>query len=204
MVLAVDQEDSATGEIETVKIDLEQILNLFAVIGNEPPTGVAHIWTTDAIPTGYLELNGQTFDPNTYPQLGLTFPSGILPDWRGRVPKYAPTGRNAGETEEDNLKAHSHTITVNYMDLGQKATNQGGEHTHVMSAIATTPFPHGAPSYASPRAWTGAAGISTQGSGTHNHTINMGSHNHTASCSTTGATENTVKGVFVRYIVRAR
>lgn len=228
MVLAVDQEDSSTGQIETKKIDLEQILNLFAVIGNEPPTGVAHIWSTDTIPTGYLELNGQTFDQNTYPQLGLIFPSGILPDWRGRVPKHTPTGQNAGTTEEDNIKAHNHVISVSQRDLGEKSSSIYN-HNHNRGTMdiqgsfaglslggnpsgafgATTSTPGGITSgndgffvdynFFANRNWSGLTSTDS-----HNHSITMGSHNHEATCSAVGGAENTVKGVFVRYIVRAR
>lgn len=224
MVLAVDQEDSSTGEVETKKIDLEQILNLFAVIGNEPPTGVAHAWTTDAIPTGYLELNGQTFDPNTYPQLGLIYPSGILPDWRGRVAKHTPAGQNAGTTQEDEVKSHNHVISIDNKNLGTKTSNSD-THAHnkgtmnitgyfgsdaaasgAFSKSGTTGGQIGGYSTTAPRinfdassSWTGSTT-----SHSHSHTITLGSHNHTASCSNTGGTENRVKGVFVRYIVRAR
>lgn len=200
MVLAVDQEDAGTGQIETKKIDLEQILNLFAVIGNEPPTGVAHIWTTDTIPTGYLELNGQSFDPNTYPQLGLIFPSGILPDWRGRVAKHTPYPLNAGLTEEDGIKAHSHVINVDNRDLGAPNTNPVGDHQHGSGLAEIVTYQDG---NSSRYFLTGNPG-KTEFAGGHNHYTVMGAHNHTATCSTVGATENTVKGVFVRYIVRAR
>lgn len=228
MVLAVDQEDASTGEIETVKIDLEQILNLFAVIGNEPPTGVAHAWTTDAIPTGYLELNGQTFDPNTYPQLGLIYPSGVLPDWRGRVAKHTPAGQNAGTTQEDEIKSHNHAISINNTDLGTK-TSTSDSHSHTRGTMEisgtgnatwgganvfsgafyrgtqiNTSFGRRADSchrleFRASRSWTGSTSTYS-----HSHTITLGSHNHTASCSNTGGSENLVKGVFVRYIVRAR
>lgn len=197
MVLAVDQEDASTGEIETVKIDLEQILNLFAVIGNEPPTGVAHAWTTDAIPTGYLELNGQKFDPNTYPQLGLIYPSGVLPDWRGRVAKHTPEGQNAGTTQEDEIKSHGHIISINTTDLGNKTTSSD---THSHNYIA----PGGGVASSGSSYTAGLNPNQQTTSNTHSHTIYLGAHSHTASCSVTGGGENLVKGVFVRYIVRAR
>ena len=236
MTLPVDTYDAVTQTTSTERIDLHQILVLFNSIGNMPPTGSIISWPTNNIPLGHLEYNGQSFDKVTYPELGLIFPSGALPDYRGRVLKHAPAGRNAGETEEDQLKSHAHNISIESKDLGTKSvsntdlgtkTTSNHGHTHNLrvnnnpwgdafaaswigdinwlmkgfkSAISNV-----ATVYSNTRApMDEEYHTHTVGIGAHGHTVALGSHDHEAACSSTGGPENTVKGVFVRFITRAK
>ncbi|URG50637.1 tail fiber protein [Pectobacterium quasiaquaticum] len=48
------------------------------------PVGFGGIWFTDTPPDGWLEANGQAFDIEKYPKLAQKFPSGRVPDARGR------------------------------------------------------------------------------------------------------------------------
>lgn len=48
------------------------------------PVGAIILWGTPTPPDGWLELNGQGFDPVQNPKLAIVCPSGYVPDWRGR------------------------------------------------------------------------------------------------------------------------
>lgn len=210
MKVAVDRYDDQGLPVETNNLTLEQILELFEIIGNAPPTGTISICPSDTVPAGYLELNGDPFDMALYPQLALVFPSGILPKWNGRTPKHTPDGAVAGTTEEDNIKVHSHSVAVQNKDLGAKNTNSAGEHSHTKGGNATAATNNGYRlSAGREQPWTQGDDttvydVQTQDAGNHVHSMSLGSHNHTATCSEVGSQENTVKGVFVRYVVRAR
>jgi hypothetical protein len=98
---------------------------------NSLPTGLILMWGLDAaIPSGYLELAGATFDPVTYPELHALYPSNTLPDFRTRVPRGVASGATGTTGGADtvtlvtgNLPAHVHTI-----NHGHAVTDPG--HTH--------------------------------------------------------------------------
>ncbi|CPR20593.1 tail fiber protein [Brenneria goodwinii] len=48
------------------------------------PVGGIIMWPSATPPDGWLELNGQSFDVEDNPKLALIYPSGVLPDYRGR------------------------------------------------------------------------------------------------------------------------
>lgn len=48
------------------------------------PVGAIILWGTTTPPDGWLELNGQAFDPVKNPKLAIVCPSGHVHDWRGR------------------------------------------------------------------------------------------------------------------------
>jgi hypothetical protein len=187
MKVAVDRYDSQGLPVETNNLTLEQILELFEIIGNTPPTGTALICSSDTIPSGYLELNGDSFDMALYPQLALIHPSGILPKWNGRTPKHTPDGAVAGTTEEDNVKAHAHTATF----VGSQLPN----HSHTVGAWY-------GPTSGSTRFQGGSNNLNTSNKTTSS--VSAGKPSGAVTVNSTGSVENTVKGVFVRYMVRAR
>ncbi|MER0046496.1 tail fiber protein [Pectobacterium odoriferum] len=51
------------------------------------PIGAIIMWPSETPPDGWLELNGQQFDVADNPKLAVMFPSGQLPDYRGRFPR---------------------------------------------------------------------------------------------------------------------
>ncbi|MEI7127411.1 tail fiber protein [Pectobacterium versatile] len=51
------------------------------------PIGAIIMWPSVTPPEGWLELNGQQFDMAENPKLAVMFPSGQLPDYRGRFPR---------------------------------------------------------------------------------------------------------------------
>lgn len=48
------------------------------------PVGAMMMWGSVTPPSGWLELNGQSFDTATNPKLASIYPSGRVPDFRGR------------------------------------------------------------------------------------------------------------------------
>lgn len=227
MRIAVDATNQQTGQTETLKLTLEQIYGLIREIGNEPPTGVFYPWPTDSIPLGFLEANGQHFDTTLYVELAKIWPSGILPDVRGRVLKAVKAGKHAGQTEEDQLKSHRHNVTIDSKNVGTKTTGSHS-HTHGRGTMdirghlpATVAFgidPDGV--FVKGNVINGAGGIGSNGnlfsfqasrawsgrtsSESHTHQVAIGSHNHTGRTASFGASENLVKGMYVRFIVRAK
>lgn len=53
-------------------------------ISLELPVGIPQAWPLDTPPSGWLILNGASFDVTQYPKLAIAFPSGVLPDMRGK------------------------------------------------------------------------------------------------------------------------
>lgn len=80
------------------------------------PVGSPIPWTQATAPAGYLVCNGQSFNKTTYPFLAKAYPSGLLPDLRAEfirgldAGRGIDTGRAALSSQEDELKAHTHTV----------------------------------------------------------------------------------------------
>lgn len=66
------------------------------------PVGFGGIWFTDTPPDGWLEANGQEFDIEKYPKLAQRFPSGRVPDMRGR---FARGWANGSLVDPDSTRA---------------------------------------------------------------------------------------------------
>lgn len=82
------------------------------------PVGAPIPWPLVTPPTGFIMVQGQTFNPVTYPKLALAYPSGTLPDLRGEFIRGWDNGRgvDAGRailsSQTDQNKAHTHTPYV--------------------------------------------------------------------------------------------
>lgn len=61
--------------------------------GTNIPPGVPIPYPGSTAPPGYLLVNGGSFDKTKYPQLGLLYPSGVLPDLRGEFIRGWDNGR---------------------------------------------------------------------------------------------------------------
>ncbi|WP_080728699.1 phage tail protein [Pectobacterium atrosepticum] len=60
------------------------------------------MWGTPVPPEGWLELNGQLFNPSGNPMLSSLYPSGQIPDFRG----YFPRGwDNGSDVDTDGSRA---------------------------------------------------------------------------------------------------
>lgn len=76
------------------------------------PVGAIVLWGNAMPPSGWLELNGQAFNTGENPELAALYPSGRVPDWRGRfVRAWAhgstidpDSGRVIGSTQEDAIR----------------------------------------------------------------------------------------------------
>lgn len=62
-------------------------------IANNIPVGSPIPWPLAKPPAGYLACNGQTFNKTTYPKLAIAYPSGKLPDLRGKFIRGFDYGR---------------------------------------------------------------------------------------------------------------
>lgn len=101
------------------------------------------------------------------------------------------TGTNAPAVP---LLAHTHNITVNATDLGNKNTNQAGYHSHeyelsrAYDARGTAGNYFGNGQHISVRRRSGKI----YGNGNHGHVVTIGAHGHSASASTTGTNSPTL------------
>lgn len=168
------------------------------------PVGTPIPWSSDAIPSGYALMVGQSFNKTAYPKLAIAYPSGVIPDMRGWTIKGKPaSGRSILSQEQDGVKSHSHTASATNTDLGTKTASSTDLGTKNTSA-----FDYGTKSTASAGAhnhdsgWGEASGgrhgyfdstRNNQGSadtdwdnykfrtstdGVHTHTVAIGAHTH--------------------------
>lgn len=87
-------------------VQLSQLNSRFDL---ELPVGIPQAWPLDTPPSGWLILNGASFDVAQYPKLALAFPSGVLPDMRGKFIRGWDNGAgidpNDGQTNPGNARA---------------------------------------------------------------------------------------------------
>ena len=195
--------------------------------GGGAPIGVPMPWPTDTPPEGHALMQGQTFDKAANPELAKAYPSGVLPDMRGRTIKGKPaSGREVLSLEEDQNKEHNHTgmaeevdlgtKTTSGFDYGTKGTDTNGGHKH-LSGIKTSIYmgPYGTTSDRSgfeTKSYTGGTQHSyTSDNGNHEHNVIIGAHSHTVAIGvhghevkidSSGGSEVTVKNIAFNYIVR--
>ncbi|MFE8049330.1 tail fiber protein [Brenneria goodwinii] len=80
------------------------------------PVGAIVLWGSETPPDGWLELNGQSFDVEDNPKLALIYPSGVLPDYRGRFVRAwsngstLDAGRELGSVQSDEVGPHAHIL----------------------------------------------------------------------------------------------
>lgn len=67
------------------------------------PVGAIVLWGAEALPNGWLECNGQTFDTKDNPKLASLYPAGVVPDYRDRYPRgRSSSSELAGTAREEN------------------------------------------------------------------------------------------------------
>jgi len=82
------------GGIAPDKADHTQLAKAIQAIAfSAAPVGSPLPWPLATPPTGFLLMNGQSFNPTTYPKLALAYPSGTLPDLRGEFIRGWDNGR---------------------------------------------------------------------------------------------------------------
>ncbi|ECC8559563.1 TPA: phage tail protein [Salmonella enterica] len=181
------------------------------------PVGAAIAWPSDATPSGYALMQGQSFDKSAYPLLSIAYPSGVIPDMRGWTIKGKPaSGRAVLSQEMDGNKSHSHTARAQDTDLGTKTTssfdystkssNTTGGHNHSAGGL------YGGDSIGGKTrvqrdgnnqltSWNGDHAHTTW-IGPHEHSVYIGPHGHLVIVDADGNAETTVKNIAFNYIVR--
>lgn len=77
-----DFKEEIEGELDDLRQEVDnkiEAMQSFLV-----PVGAMMMWGSVTPPSGWLELNGQSFDTATNPKLAAIYPSGRVPDFRGR------------------------------------------------------------------------------------------------------------------------
>ena len=99
----------------------EALLTGHTVIVPTFPIGAPFPWFSSTRPDGTLLCNGQSFSLTAYPKLALVYPTGVLPDMRGVVPRGLDrgkgldmdgSGRALASYQADDTKAHVHSISA--------------------------------------------------------------------------------------------
>ncbi|MBN3087760.1 phage tail protein [Pectobacterium brasiliense] len=84
------------------------------------------MWGTPVPPEGWLELNGQLFNPSGNPVLADLYPSSRVPDFRGYFPRGWDNGagidpdssRSVLSYQDDEIISHKHAITMSHEHHG--------------------------------------------------------------------------------------
>jgi len=82
------------GGIAPDKADHTQLAKAIQAIAfSAAPVGSPLPWPLATPPTGFLLMNGQSFNPTTYPKLALAYPALVLPDLRAEFIRGWDNGR---------------------------------------------------------------------------------------------------------------
>lgn len=179
----------------------------------EIPVGAVMGWFSDAIPAGWLLLDGSTVLCETYPRLyevltgeaagsGGTDATFQLPDLRGRI----PVGKNGSDTAFNTLGKtggeKAHTLTTAEMASHSHSVSgtaaSGGAHTHALGGIASRKS----------GSWNGCVASTGCTDLTWNSVRSGGSHSHsvsgTAAAVGSGSAHNNLQPYIVmNYIIKA-
>ncbi|WP_080965210.1 phage tail protein [Pectobacterium peruviense] len=139
------------------------------------------MWGTPVPPEGWLELNGQLFNPSGNPMLSSLYPSGQIPDFRG----YFPRGwDNGSDVDTDGSRAiltvqndAIRNITGSFQTFDSNGYSPSGVFSHQSR--------HGSEVSGSPQAWS--------------HSIVQ----IDASSTVPTAEENRPKNIAVMFIIKA-
>ncbi|WP_281628978.1 phage tail protein [Vibrio sp. St2] len=89
--------------------------NLFQVISSKELAGIPLPFPLGAVPSGWLECRGQSFNKSAYPKLAERYPSGVLSDLRAEFIRGHDNGRGIDVDREllslqlDAFQDHQHT-----------------------------------------------------------------------------------------------
>jgi hypothetical protein len=84
------------------------------------PVGAIVLWGGRTPPDGWIEVNGQAFNTAENPELFRLYPSGRVPDWRGRFIRAwdngagidPDVGRDVGSEQMSAFEKHAHSAPV--------------------------------------------------------------------------------------------
>lgn len=176
----------------------------FALQSETTPVGVPMLWAGDVAPPGHTLVIGQAFNKVAYPQLATAYPSGVLPDMRGRTILGTPAGRAPLSLADGEVKYHGHTGEVGGADLGSKETTAAGYFRPKVRAYRSNTALDGGDSERF--SFTAHNAFADHGlvedTPAHTHWVNLGWHGHSLRIDAYGATKNTVDNIAFNYIVR--
>jgi len=203
--------------------------NFYYDISGALPVGTIIPWTSDSIPSGWLECNGQEVSRTEYSKLfsiiGTTFGSGDgsttfnLPDLRGRViagfdsgdTDFDSIGKKGGEKTHvltvDELPAHNHSISSD--GNHNHSINTDGEHSHDIRGEYGSAGDYKVVSITTNHDYSAIADVILS-AGAHNHggaTGTAGSHNHGGATGNTGGGvghNNLSPYITLKYIIKAK
>ncbi|NUH52721.1 tail fiber protein [Citrobacter portucalensis] len=192
--------DSDSEELAATPKAIKKLLEkITSQLINAYPAGAPIAWPTDVPPSGYVLMQGQSFDKSAYPKLAAAYPAGVLPDMRGWTIKGKPaSGRAVLSQELDAIKSHDHGATVAATDLGSrdttgfdygkksvsafdygtKTTNNGGNHAHAVDVYYLNTSQQFAKVGAGGQWANGAGTQATSAGGGHAHSVYIGAHDH--------------------------
>lgn len=150
--------------------------------GSMLPVGTPIPWPLATPPTGFLKMNGATFDKVANPKLALAYPSGVLPDLRAQIIRGWDDGRG--------------------IDTGRALLSEQGDAIRNITGSAANVYT-GNPDLATGVISYSGTGITSWQSGT-GLSISYRNLNFNAATQVPTAAENRVKSVAFNYIVRAQ
>lgn len=150
--------------------------------GSMLPVGTPIPWPLATPPTGFLKMNGATFDKVANPKLALAYPSGVLPDLRAQTIRGWDDGRG--------------------IDTGRALLSEQGDAIRNIIGSAANVYT-GNPDLATGVITYTGTGITSWQSGT-GLSISYRNLNINAATQVPTAAENRVKSVAFNYIVRAQ
>ncbi|WP_239006315.1 tail fiber protein [Lelliottia sp. RWM.1] len=150
--------------------------------GSMLPVGTPIPWPLATPPTGFLKMNGATFDKVVNPKLALAYPSGTLPDLRAQTIRGWDDGRG--------------------VDTGRALLSEQGDAIRNITGSAANVYT-GNPDLATGAISYSGTGITSWQSGA-GLSISYRNLNFSAATQVPTAAENRVKSVAFNYIVRAQ
>jgi hypothetical protein len=120
------------------------------------PIGCPLPWPTDNPPTGWLALNGASFDTNQYPALAAVFTSGVLPDMRGKFIRGWDNGAGVDPNDGQTAPGDARGLLTTQQDALQNITGIiGGSIANISTASGAFALQGGTGHI--PQTWNGGA-----------------------------------------------
>jgi len=124
--------EALAGVLDTVALTPKDALE---VAFSAYPVGAPIPWPLATPPTGFLLMNGQSFNTTTYPKLAIAYPGGVLKDLRGEFIRGWDGNRGVDalrtlqSQQLDAFAAHSHRP----MGVCVASVNSNGSESHSVS-----------------------------------------------------------------------
>lgn len=166
------------------------------------PIGSVIMTVTSTQPSGFLPLDGSSFDADTYPALYAYLKTNVLPDYRNRYVKMGTSLSEvgskggfglpamSGSALEAGLHTHSNTVSTAGNHTHTGTANNAGEHRHKEHTQSS--HQNGNPDRSNADYWGPGrvTTIQTAAAGAHTHTLTInaaGNHTHTVAINNGGA-----------------